>query len=75
MLKSRLWIYFTAGVTLIMAAVVMADVGFHSAATEQTARQHAADSRRPDTIKTNPIYGSDAAISTYGVDRARTTDW
>jgi hypothetical protein len=33
------------------------------------------DTQPQDTIKTNPIYGSDAATSTYGLDPARVVDW
>jgi len=74
MINSRAWTYvgIVAGLT---TAVVVADVKFNSHASEQIVVQRAYDSWQPDTIKTNPIHGSDASKSTYGLDPARTIDW
>jgi hypothetical protein len=74
MTKSRAWTYvgIVAGLT---TAVIVADVKFNSQASEQIVVQRAYDSRQQDTIKTNPIYGSDASTSTYGLDPARVVDW
>ena len=74
MTKSRAWTYvgIVAGLT---TAVIVADVKFNSQASEQIVVQRAYNSRQQDTIKTNPIYGSDASTSTYGFDPARVIDW
>ena len=50
------------------------NVGTQSLKSEQSALL-VTDSIAPSSITTNTIIGSDASISTYGLDSARTTDW
>jgi len=72
-MNSRAWTYVGV-VAALTTAVIVADVKFNSQASEQTVVQRAYVWQQ-DTIKTNPIHGSDASISTYGLDPARTIDW
>ena len=74
MLTSRRWTY-VALIAVGTTAVILADVKFHSQATEHIVVQRAFDSQQQDTINTNPIHGSDPSASTYGLDPTRTIDW
>lgn len=74
MLTSRAWTY-VALAAVATTGVILADVKFHSHASEQFVTQRAFNSQQQDTIRSNPIHGSDASISTYGLDPARTVDW
>ena len=76
MTTSRAWT-FVAFVAVATSAVILADAKLHSRPSEQFATQRIfdLDTQPQDTIKTNPIYGSDAATSTYGLDPARVVDW
>ena len=74
MFNSRAWTYVGV-VAALTTAVVVADVKFNSHASQQIVVQRAYDSGQQDTIRTNPIHGSDASTSTYGLDPARTIDW
>jgi hypothetical protein len=46
-----------------------------SRAREYTVSQQSAKYERPAAFETNAIYGSDASISTYGLDTGHNTDW
>ncbi len=74
MLNIRAWTVVTAlGVASILAISLASKL--QSGAAEQVARGPVVDAGQHDTIKTNPIYGSDASTSTYGLDPERKTDW
>ena len=76
MTRSRAWTY-VAFVAVATTAVILADAKLYSRPSEQFATQRIfdRDTQQQDTIKTNPIYGSDASTSTYGLDPARVVDW
>ena len=74
MLNIRAWTVVAAlGVASILAITQASKL--RSGASEQIARGPAVDAGQHDTIKTHPLHGSDASTSTYGLDRARITDW
>jgi hypothetical protein len=74
MLNIRAWtVVATLGVASILA--INLATKFQSGASGQIALAPAIDAGPHDTIKTDPIRGSDASTSTYGLDRARITDW
>jgi hypothetical protein len=74
MLNVRAWtVVAILGVMSILAIVLATKL--QSEASEQIARGPAVEASQHDTVKTDPIHGSDASTSTYGVDPARSTDW
>jgi hypothetical protein len=74
MLNIRAWtVVATLGVASILA--INLATKFQSGASGKIALAPAVDAGPHDTIKIDPIRGSDASTSTYGLDRARITDW
>jgi hypothetical protein len=66
--------YLAVGATA-SAMLVLASIGLTSHAREQVASQQSFRSEQPAAFETNPIVGSNALISTYGLDPVRRTDW
>ena len=58
-----------------VAMLIVANLDGASRAREYTVSQQSAKYERPAAFETNPIYGSDASISTYGLDTGHNTDW
>jgi hypothetical protein len=73
MLKNRAWTIAALSVASIFAITLASKL--QSGAPVQIARGPAVDAGQHDTMKTDPIRGSDASKSTYGFDPARLTDW
>ncbi|HEY2755581.1 MAG TPA: hypothetical protein VGJ01_07520 [Pseudolabrys sp.] len=74
MLTIRAWTVVAAlGVASIFAVMLASKL--QSEPSAQFARAPAVNAGQRDTVKTDPIHGSDPSTSTYGLDPARTTDW
>jgi len=63
------------GATAAIAMLIVANFDGASRAREYTVSQQSAKYERPAAFETNAIYGSDASISTYGLDTGHNTDW
>jgi hypothetical protein len=66
--------YLTVGATAF-GVLVLAIIGLKSHASEHAASQLSFRSEQPAAFETNPIVGSNASNSTYGLDQAHPTDW
>ena len=66
--------YLVVGATA-SGVLVLASIGLTSHAREYAVSQQSFKSEQPAAYGTNLIVGSDASISTYGLDQARQTDW
>jgi hypothetical protein len=71
---SRTWklgiVVVVLGITLFAAETVLNTKG-----TEPAVAAPTSVSNRPTSFETDPIAGSDASISTYGLDPERIIDW
>jgi len=63
------------GATAAIAMLFVVNLDAASRARESTVSQQSAKYERPAAFETNPIYGSDASISTYGLNTGHNTDW
>jgi len=61
------------GATAAIAMLFVANLDGASRAREVS--QQSAKYERPAAFETNPIYGSDASVSTYGLNTGHNTDW
>lgn len=70
----RTWTYVVIGVATF-GVLTMAGIEITSLAREKAVGQQSFRSEQPVAFEVSPIVGSDATISTYGLNQARTTDW
>lgn len=70
----RTWTYLVIGVATF-GVLTLVGIEMTSQAREKAAGLHSFKSEQPVAFETSPIVGSDASISTYGLNQARTTDW
>jgi hypothetical protein len=68
------WKFGVIGVAVIIALVAV-NANVTSYAREQAVTHQRFNSELPAAFETNPILGSDAAISTYGFVTGHVTDW
>jgi hypothetical protein len=71
---ARTWTYVVIGVATF-GVLTLAGIEMTSHAREKAVGLQSFRSEQPVAFETSPIVGSDASISTYGPDQARTTDW
>jgi hypothetical protein len=69
---NRVWKFVVISAVLA-APIFVAEMKFNSYAHVDSASQQPAKIKQG--IDTIPIVGSDAAVSAYGLDSARTVDW
>jgi hypothetical protein len=64
-------------ITLAAAGVLLfaAETAFNNKASEPAVAAPTGVDNRPTSFKTDPIVGSDASLSTYGLDPERIMDW
>jgi hypothetical protein len=63
------------GATAAVALLIVANVEGASRPRENTVGQLSPTYERPATFEVSLIYGSDASISTFGLDTTHNTDW
>jgi hypothetical protein len=68
------WKCFGLGAAAVIV-LVAGNVNVLSRTPEAAIPQHRFVSELPAAFETNPIVGSDASISTYGLNTGHVTDW
>jgi hypothetical protein len=71
---NRVWKFVVLSAALAVP-IFVAEMKFNSYANVDSAGQQPAKIKQGIGIETIPIVGSDASVSTYGLDSARSIDW
>jgi hypothetical protein len=67
--------YVLVGATAVIGLLVVATVEVASHPREYAVDQQTFKFERPASFETTLIYGSDASVSTFGLDSTHSTDW
>ena len=71
---NRVWKFVLVS-TALAAPIFVAKMKSNSQTYVNSASQQPAKIKQGIGVETIPIVGSDATVSTYGLDSARTADW